>query len=94
MPPADDPARYAAASPLTFLDRVTAPVLLLHGERDMRGSLYQSEAFFSGLWRQGKTAKLLRYWGEDHSLARSPASVRSVVFEVLAWFDRYLTPNP
>lgn len=91
-PPYKDPDRYRRNSPLSFVDRVTAPVLLIHGERDIRGSPYQSEAFFSGLWRQGKTARILRYWGEDHALAASPATVRSVVNEITSWFDKYLAP--
>ncbi len=91
-PPYKLPDRYRRNSPLNFVDRVTAPVLLIHGERDIRGSPYQSEAFFSGLWRQGKTARILRYWGEDHGLAASPATVRSVVNEITNWFDTYLVP--
>lgn len=69
---------------------VVTQTLLIHGSDDERGAIYQSEAFFMGLWRQGKTARVLRYWGENHSLAASPATVRDVVREVLAWFDRYL----
>lgn len=91
-PPYKEPDRYRRNSPLSFVNRVTAPVLLIHGERDIRGSPYQSEAFFSGLWRQGKTARILRYWGEDHALASSPATVRSVVIQITGWFDRYLAP--
>jgi acetyl esterase/lipase len=88
-----DPDRYRRNSPLSFVERVTAPVLLIHGEHDGRGSSYQSEAFFMGLWRQNKAARILRYWGENHSLAASPATVRDVVREITAWFDRYLAPD-
>lgn len=93
VPPYADLDRYRRNSPLSFIDRVTAKVLLIHGEHDIRGSIYQSEAFFTGLWRQSKTARILRYWGEDHALAASPATVRSVVDEITRWFDRYL-PTP
>jgi dipeptidyl aminopeptidase/acylaminoacyl peptidase len=89
-----DPDRYQRNSPLTFVGDVTAPVLLIHGERDIRGTSYQAEAFFTGLWRQGKTARIVRYWGEDHAMAASPATVRSVVGEILRWFDTYLAPAP
>jgi dipeptidyl aminopeptidase/acylaminoacyl peptidase len=93
VPPYADPDRYRRNSPLAFVDRVTAPVLLVHGEHDIRGSLYQSEAFFTELWRQGKTARILRYWGEDHALGASPATVHSVVDEITRWFDKYLAPS-
>lgn len=94
VPPSADPDRYQRNSPLTFVGEVTAPVLLLHGEHDIRGTSYQAEAFFTGLWRQGKTARIVRYWGEDHSMAASPATVRSVVGEILRWFDTWLAPAP
>jgi dipeptidyl aminopeptidase/acylaminoacyl peptidase len=84
------PELYQAASPLNYVSRVTTPVLLIHGEDDVRGSSYQSEAFFSGLWRQGKTARIVRYPGENHGLGLSPATVRSVVQEIIRWFDIYL----
>lgn len=93
LPPYADPDRYRRNSPLSFVDRVTAKVLLIHGEQDLRGSMFQSEAFFTALWRQGKTARILRYWGEDHSIASSPATVRNVVDEIIGWFDKYLAPT-
>jgi dipeptidyl aminopeptidase/acylaminoacyl peptidase len=40
-----------------------------------------------------KTARLLRYWGEDHGLRESPANVRNIFGEIIQWFDKYLTPN-
>ncbi|PZU06651.1 MAG: hypothetical protein DI606_17815 [Sphingobium sp.] len=84
---------YQRNSPLSFVDQVNAPVLLIHGDLDIRGTTYQSEAFYTGLWRQGKTARILRYGGENHSLAGSPATVRSVVSEICEWFHKYLSPG-
>jgi dipeptidyl aminopeptidase/acylaminoacyl peptidase len=94
-PPWQDPARYAAVSPLSYVDRVTAPLLIIHGDLDNRGSPSQAERFFYGLYAQGKTAKLLRYAGESHSLAQSPANIRSIYAATADWFDTYLgTANP
>jgi len=90
VPPYEDPARYWRNSPIAYVDRVQTPLLLVHGEFDMRGAMTQADTFFYALYRQGKTARLLRYWGESHSLAQSPANVRNIVGEIIAWFDRYL----
>ncbi|MDG2534263.1 prolyl oligopeptidase family serine peptidase [Sphingomonas sp. HITSZ_GF] len=89
-PPWQDPAGYAAVSPLSHVDRVTTPLLLVHGDLDMRGAPSQAERFFYALYAQGKTAKLLRYGGESHSLTQSPANIRSIFAETNAWFDAYV----
>jgi len=93
-PPWQDPANYARNSPLTYVDRVRTPLLLIHGDADIRGPQTQAEQFFYGLYMQGKAAKLLRYGGEDHGLRRSPANVRDILIRTEEWFDRYLkAPN-
>lgn len=90
VPPYDDQWLYWRGSPIGQADRVETPLLLIHGEFDVRGSMAQSESFFAALQRQGKPARLLRYWGENHALATSPANVRSVLEETVGWFDRHL----
>lgn len=89
-PPFAAAGLYARNSPLTYAAAIETPLLLIHGELDGRGSMAQAEALFFSLYRQGKTARLLRYWGESHSLAQSPANVRDVFQNTLAWFDTYM----
>jgi dipeptidyl aminopeptidase/acylaminoacyl peptidase len=93
-PPWKDLAIYTRNSPLSYVDRVKTPLVLIHGSADIRGSQTQAEQFFYGLYAQGKTAKLLRYGGESHSLAQSPANVRDIFAETIAWFDRYVKGVP
>ncbi|MDP3551151.1 MAG: prolyl oligopeptidase family serine peptidase [Novosphingobium sp.] len=88
--PATDPALYHRNSPLTFADRIHTPLLLIHGELDTRAPLSQPEALYSLLRRKGRTARLLRYWGENHSLANSPANIRDITRELVDWFDLHL----
>ena len=91
-PPWSDPAGYTRNSPLSFVNKVEAPLLLLHGEFDIRGAPTQAELFFQGLYARGRDAELVRYGGESHSLAQSPANVRDVFDRTVAWFDRFLAP--
>lgn len=86
------PERYRIASPLSRVAAVETPVLIVHGDQDSRGRIGQAEVFFSALARQGKTARLLRVGQESHSLAQSPANIRAILAETLAWFDKYLGP--
>ncbi len=88
--PAVAPQLYARNSPLTYAANIDTPLLIIHGELDIRAGLNQPEALYSLLRRRGRTARLLRYWGENHSLANSPANVRDMSRELLDWFDRFI----
>jgi len=83
--------RYLRNSPVFFVDRVTTPVLIIQGDIDFV-PLTQGEEFFSGLLRQGKTARFLRYWGEGHVL-ESPANVRHMWNEIFTWLDTHIGPG-
>ena len=87
VPPWEDQWRYWRNSPINYVDRVQTPLLMIHGEQDIRGGLGQAEEFFFALYRQGKRAKLLRYWGEDHGLRQSPANVRDIVNQIFEWLQ-------
>lgn len=89
-PPWRQPSDYDRNSPLTFVDRVETPLLMIQGSADIRGSQTQAEQFFYSLYEQGKTAQLARYGGESHSLAQSPANVRDIFTRTVNWFDIYL----
>jgi dienelactone hydrolase len=89
-PAFDDPALYAANSPITYVRNVRTPLLMAHGTLDDRSQAIEAETFFTELYRQGKPARLLRYNGESHGIALSPANVRNLFDEITAWFDHYL----
>ncbi len=56
-------------SPLAHADAVTTPVLLIHGERDERCPVEQSEQWFAALRRTGTEAVLARFPGESHTFS-------------------------
>jgi len=56
----------AAISPYTFIDRVRTPTLIVHGERDDRCPIGQSEEWFSALRARGVETELVRYPGGSH----------------------------
>jgi len=85
--PWSNPARYVANSPIYRADRITTPLLIMADDRDFT-PLQQGEQLFSALYRQGKDAQLVSYWGENHVLM-SPANVRDAYARAFAWFDRH-----
>lgn len=82
-PPWAAPALYAANSPLRAADRVSTPVLLVTGDLDFPE---QSEAMFSALYRQGRDAQLVTYWGEGHAIL-SPGNVRDLYGRIFDFLD-------
>ncbi len=86
-PPWRDVARYARNSPVFSVDRVQTPVMIVQGDLDVV-SMQQGEEFFTGLYRQGKRAQFVRYWGEGHNI-ETPGNVRDLWTRVFAWLDEF-----
>jgi dipeptidyl aminopeptidase/acylaminoacyl peptidase len=86
-PPSANVWRYLTNSPVYHLDRVETPLLMIHGDMDdvpMEGT----EEYFTGLYRLGKRAEFVRYWGEGHWLV-SPANIRDMWARIFAWLDEF-----
>lgn len=86
--PYDDPDAYIRNSPLFHAPGFSSPVLLIHTDMDVF-DLRQYEHMFTALNQLGKPARLLRYWGEGHSLS-SPDNIRHMWGEIYEWYDRYV----
>jgi dipeptidyl aminopeptidase/acylaminoacyl peptidase len=84
--PWDNLWRYLRNSPYYFADRVQTPLMIIQGDQDGVG-MEQGEEFFSALYRMGKPAKFVRYWGEGHVIERSSANVRDMWQRIFDWFD-------
>lgn len=82
-PPWTDPDRYVRNSPLFQSAKIETPLLLIHGDADYI-AIGQAEEMFSALYRQGKNATLLRYWGEGHFFTR-PRTIEDLDKRVPAW---------
>lgn len=91
--PFEYPERYFSQSAFFHLDKVTTPVLILHGEKDLTILFGEGEMMFYALRQLGKTAELVSYANGDHSLSRhSRADAIDVNNRILEWFARYLQP--
>jgi dipeptidyl aminopeptidase/acylaminoacyl peptidase len=90
-----DPERVAAQSPLTHVDRIRTPMLLIHSEQDWRCPVEQAQRLFVALKQRKVEVELLLFPGEGHELTRSGLpSHRVARFEaVLDWWQRHLKPH-
>jgi dipeptidyl aminopeptidase/acylaminoacyl peptidase len=60
--PADKPEQYAQSSPMTYADRIRAPLLIIQGRNDTRTPARQIERFAARLRDLGKTVEV--HWYE------------------------------
>ena len=90
--PRDQIERYWQLSPLAHVEKVTTPILILHGEQDLRCPQEQAEQWFVSLRRLGKTAEFIRFPEESHDLSRSGRPDRRLLRlgRIVEWFDRWL----
>jgi len=84
-PPWQDPARYMRNSPVFAADRIRTPLLIVQGDLDFV-AMQQGEQMFTALYRLGRKARFLRYWGEGHGVG-SPANIHDVWQRVFSWLD-------
>lgn len=74
-------------SPLVHAPAIRTPVLLIHGERDQRCPIEQSEQLFAALRRLGREVVFLRFPGESHNLPTNGRPDRRVarLTAILDW---------
>ena len=66
---------YRAGSPVHRLENVRVPILVAHGERDIRVNPKQSEELVAELRRLGKTYEYVTYPTEAHGFLRAGPQV-------------------
>jgi dipeptidyl aminopeptidase/acylaminoacyl peptidase len=76
------------------LDRVSTPVLIVHGALDDAVPAAKADELFVGLRRLGKEADCIRYEGEGHWHGSwGHANVVDYWKRVLEWFDQHIGPK-
>jgi dipeptidyl aminopeptidase/acylaminoacyl peptidase len=90
--PHEIPDVYRACSPITYAHRSTTPMLLIHGEEDLRCPISEAEQFYRALKDVGCETELLRIPRCSHlGDSCGPLSARLAQNQALiSWFKRYL----
>jgi dipeptidyl aminopeptidase/acylaminoacyl peptidase len=87
--PEDNPKAYAAASPLSHVDRIERPLLILHGTADVNVPYLHSVRLADALLKLGKDYEFVTYPGEFHYFTREHV-LRDAWHKVERFFDRHL----
>lgn len=80
---------YDTHSAISYLDQVTTPTLILHGEADLRVPVSQSHELFNGLRFLGKDAQMVTYPREPHIFTEREHQVDSLT-RMLNWYDSHV----
>lgn len=85
-------AAMVEQSPMTRVDEVRTPTLVIHSEEDWRCPVDQGHRWFARLRLNGVDARMLVFPGEGHELTRSgrPRHRVSRHEHVLAWWQEHL----
>jgi dipeptidyl aminopeptidase/acylaminoacyl peptidase len=83
-------------SPLTYVENVHTPLLILHSDEDTRTPIDQTLQEFTSLKILGRNVEFVDVPGENHDLNRTGSPIHRVerLHLMLDWFNRYLHEGP
>ena len=84
--------RLMRHSPITYVEQMATPLLIIHSENDLRCPIEQAEQLFVALKRLGKEVAFVRIPDEDHNLSRAGTPSRRLarLHHLIGWFDSHL----
>jgi dipeptidyl aminopeptidase/acylaminoacyl peptidase len=96
-PPFEDPEDYKARSPITYINNVKTPLMLILGEADWRTPTFAGgEEMFRALKYRKIPTVMVRFPNESHELSRSGQPWHRVerLQHIVGWFDKWLMGMP
>jgi len=90
--PWSDAEKLLKHSPISYVENIETPLLILHAEHDLRCPIEQAEQMFTALRYLGKEVAFVRMPDESHDLSRSGTPSRRVarLQRLIGWFDNHL----
>lgn len=90
--PWENPEAYRKMSPLTYVEKIKTPLLILHSENDLRCPMEQAEQLFVALKKLKRDVLFVRFPGETHELSRSGKPWHRVfrLDQIVSWFKKYV----
>ncbi|MFO0965560.1 MAG: S9 family peptidase [Gemmataceae bacterium] len=86
--PWEVPDKMRKHSPMTYVDKVKTPTLILHSRDDRRVPLPLGKAFHRALLARGVPTGMVIYPDEGHAI-RQPLHREDVLRRVLAWYEKW-----
>lgn len=95
--PWEDPQDFARRSPITYIAKITTPLMLIEGEDDLRTPPSDGgEQMFRALKYLKRPVVMVRFPGETHELSRSGKPWHRIerLQHIVGWFEKYLQGKP
>lgn len=95
-PPWEQRELYRRLSPITYVENVTAPTLIIMGEEDYRTPISDNEQWFVALKKRKVPVELARYPRSAHGLSRDgePWLLVDRQERIRSWFVHWLIDKP
>ena len=87
--PWEQPLEYWRRSPLSIVNNVKTPTMVMVGEADWRTPAWEAEQFYTALKVQNVDTVLVRVPGASHLIARRPSQLIAKVDNIMGWFAKY-----
>ena len=86
---------YRRLSPISYVENVTAPTLIIHSEQDWRTPMPDGEQWFMALKKLGVPVEFARYPRSSHGLSRGgePWLLVDRLERLTSWFAYWLVEN-
>ena len=83
---------YRRLSPISYVENVTAPTLIIHSENDYRTPIGDAEQWFMALKNLGVPVEMVRYPRSSHGLSRTgePWLIVDRLERIRSWFEHWL----
>jgi dipeptidyl aminopeptidase/acylaminoacyl peptidase len=90
--PEEDADFLRERSPLTYIDNVRAPLLVIQGAKDPRVVKPESDQLVEKLRELGRTVEYVVFEDEGHGFTKRPNELRAMRLSA-EWLERHLAPN-
>ncbi len=84
-------------SPITYVDRIKTPLLIMHASNDLRTGVSQSEMLYRALKVLNRPVEYIRYPNAGHDLSRTgdPTQRMDRLNRIIEFFERHIdNPRP
>ena len=85
--PWEDPEAFLKRSPISLVEHVNTPTMLLTGESDFRTPIAETEQYYAALKLNKVETAMVRIPGASHGIASRPSNLIVKILYIVKWFD-------
>ncbi len=87
--PWSNPQAYLERSPISYVDKVKTPTLIMVGEEDYRTPAWEAEQYYTALKMLEVDTALIRVPSAPHYIASRPSRLINKTDNIMGWFAKY-----